>query len=208
VIGAPREHRPVRSMGLALDRRFGGMESSLALSWMAEEQTVLGAWFHESLGAHGADSAFADISLRSPLGSRWHLGGSYRQGLTMARNSQLIASGSRLWSNAWSLDISRQGNVVSGDSLGLRISQPLRVTSGGLRLNLPTGFDYASETPVYGLQRLTLAPDGRELLGEMAWSGPLLWGQGGISMFYRRQPGHYAASPADVGAAVSWSAGF
>src|SRR3990167_5751757 len=97
VIGSPREHRPVRSMGLAVDRRFGGGESSLALSWMAEEQTVLGAWFHESLGAHGADSAFADLSLRTPLGERWQLGGSYRQGLTMARTSLLITGGSRLW---------------------------------------------------------------------------------------------------------------
>ena len=117
-------------------------------------------------------------------------------------------SGSRPWSNAWSLDISRQGNVVGSDSIGLRISQPLRVTSGGLRLNLPTGFDYATETPEYGIRRLTLAPDGRELLGELAWSGRLLWGQGGMSVFYRHQPGHYAASPADLGAAISWNAAF
>src|SRR3546814_7411303 len=48
--------------------------------------------------------------------------------LTMARTSQLITGGSRLWSNAFSLDISRQATVVDGDSMGFRISQPLRVT--------------------------------------------------------------------------------
>src|SRR3546814_13399125 len=80
----------------------------------------------------------------------------------MARTSQLITSGSRLWSNAWSLDISRQGTVVDGDSMGFRISQPLRVTGGGLLLNLPVGFDYATETPEYGLKRLKLAPDRSE----------------------------------------------
>src|SRR3546814_18251854 len=97
---------------------------------MAEEQTVLGAWFHESLGAHGADSAFADLSLRTPLGERWQLGGSYRQGLTMARTSQLITGGSRLWSNAFSLDISRQATVLDGDRMGFRIRARQRVGEG------------------------------------------------------------------------------
>jgi len=98
--------------------------------------------------------------------------------------------------------------LASGDTLGLRISQPLRVEVGGLRLNLPTSFDYATETPGYAIQRLSLAPDGRELVGEMAWQGPLLWGNGGASVFYRRQPGHYAIGSDDVGAAVSFSADF
>ena len=58
------------------------------------------------------------------------------------------------------------------------------------------------------MQRLSLAPQGREVLGELAWSGPLPWGQGAASLFWRRQPGHYAEAPGDVGAMVSFDAEF
>jgi hypothetical protein len=104
--------------------------------------------------------------------------------------------------------MTRVSVLTSGDTLGVRISQPLRVEGGGLRLNLPSSFDYATETPGYSIQRLSLTPYGRELVGEMAWQGPLLWGHGGASVFYRLQPGHYADSPDDVGAVVSFSADF
>jgi hypothetical protein len=120
----------------------------------------------------------------------------------------VVSDGSQLISQAWAMDITRRDVLAPGDRMGLRLSQPLRVESGGLALNLPASFDYATETPGLAIQRLSLAPDGRELVGELAWQGPLPWGRAAASLFYRHEPGHYANRPGDVGAMVSFSAGF
>ncbi|MEC7398445.1 MAG: hypothetical protein VYD00_00320, partial [Pseudomonadota bacterium] len=60
-----------------------------------------------------------------------------------------------------------------GDTLGFRLSQPLRVTRGGIDLLLPVSYDYASESVGFGTRRLSLGPSGRETVGELAWRGPL-----------------------------------
>jgi hypothetical protein len=45
-------------------------------------------------------------------------------------------------------------------------------------------------------------------MGELAWRGPLLSGEGAASLFYRRDPGHYEAMPDDKGVALRWSRKF
>jgi hypothetical protein len=203
-----REKYGTHSMGLAIDRQFGSLEAALGLSWMREDNTVLGAFLHEGLGGNGADTAFIDINASRPLGANWRVGADFRQGITQARASGLIGSGSRMMSQAFSFDLARYGTFKQGDMLGLRVSQPLRVMSGGLNLDLPVAYDYASESAIFGTQRVNLSPQGREMMGEVTWRGPLLWGQAGASLFYRHNPGHVASAPDDVGAAVSWSAEF
>jgi len=151
---------------------------------------------------------FADGSLRWDLGSGWEIGGEARVGVTRAARGDVITDGSQFISNAWALDVSRASALMHGDSLGLRISQPLRVEVGGLRLNLPSSFNYSTETAGYSIQPLSLAPNGRELVGEMSWQLPLLLGVGGASVFYRHEPGHYANSQSDIGAMISFSADF
>ena len=94
------------------------------------------------------------------------------------------------------------------DSLALRLAQPLRVESGGLDLNLPTAWDYDSLRAVNTVQRMNLAPSGRELAAELGWSGPLGAGTAGATLFWRRDPGHVRGLPAERGAALRWSVGF
>lgn len=208
VLDRQRERLPVQSFGLAFDRKLGALAATLGLSWLQEDRSVLGAWFSPALGQHGADSWFVDGAAQWQIGTDWTLGGATRLGLTRARSGDVIAQGSRMFSHGWAFDLTRSNVLATGDAVGLRFSQPLRVEHGGLRVNLPTSYDYASETPGYTIQRFSLAPDGRELIGELAWQGPVKRGRGGASLFYRHQPGHYADAPADVGAMVSFSAGF
>ncbi len=212
-----REKRSVHSLGLAFDRTFGSNDAALGVTWLNESDTILGAHVHEAIGASGANTAFIDASLTRRLSDNWRIGADFRQGITMARNSGLVGAGSRIMSQAFSADISRQNTVTSGDMIGLRVSQPLRVMSGGLNLELPTAYDYATETASFGMQRINLTPQGRELMGEIMWRGPMMLGplsdfgltaQGGASLFYRHNPGHFADQPADVGAMVTFSADF
>lgn len=203
-----RDRAAVRDFGVALDRRFGPLDASLGLTWMQEDETLLGAKFHEAFGLAGADTLFADARAGWSFAADWRLGGALRQGWTRARDAGMVAAGSQLVSRAWSLDLTRANVFGRGDSLGFRLSQPMRVERGGLNLSLPVDYSYETLAPTYGIRSLSLSPQGRELTGELAWRGWLWDGVASASLFYRKDPGHYASLPDDRGVAVSWSKAF
>ena len=72
---------------------------------------------------------------------------------------------------------------------------------------LPTGYDYSTGTATSSLSRMSLSPSGREVDGELSYGRSWLDGNAwfGGNLFYRRDPGHFANSPDDVGAAVRFS---
>ena len=198
----------VSTYGFAIDRKFGGLDATLGLTWMNEQRTLLGARFHDAFGLAGADTLFLDAGAGWTVAPGWRLGAALRQGWTSAREGGLVAPGTRLTSRAWSLDLERRGLFSDADSLGLRVSQPLRVESGALELMLPTSYSYETLMADYSARSLSLAPRGRELMAEIAWRGPLLSGNGAASLFYRRDPGHYEALPDDKGVALRWARKF
>ena len=120
----------------------------------------------------------------------------------------LIAEGSRFRSVGYSMDVGKRGVLQDADRLGFRLSSPLRVTSGGLNFDLPVSYDYATESADFALRRVSLAPDGHEMMGELAWSGHALDGILAASVFYRSEPGHVANAPDDRGVLLRWSRGF
>jgi hypothetical protein len=198
----------VSRYSLSADRRWGNLDAAFTASWLSEDRTVLGARLHDAFGAGGADSLFLDARSAWAFAPGWRLGAAWRQGFTHARSGGLIAPGSRLTSNAWSLDVQRGDLFASGDTLALRVSQPLRVQSGGLNLDLPVAYSYETLSATNGISVLNLSPKGRELTSELAWRGPLGRGAGSMSLFYRKNPGNYANLPSDKGVAVSWKVGF
>ena len=197
----------VQRIGLILDRRWGAVDAALGGSWLREDRTVLGARFHDSLGRGGADSAFVDARAGWSLRRDVRLGASWRGGYTMPRAGGAIAGG-RLLSQAFAVDLEKLGVFAASDRLALRIAQPLRVESGGVRLNLSVDYDYATLSPAFATSTLALTPSGRELIGELAWRGALWGGDAGASMFYRKDPGHIASLPDDKGVALKWGRGF
>ena len=208
VLGRQREAKGLASFGIAADRGFGNLETAVGLTWLAEERTVLGGFFHDAFGAGGADTMFLDASAGWRFAEGWRLGGAVRQGWTRAERSGLIGAGSDFVSRAWSADLVKHGVLGRFDSLGLRVSQPLRVESGGLAVTLPVDYDYATLTPTFGVRQFSLSPSGRELNGEVAWAGRLLGGDAAASLFYRTDPGHIASLPDDKGVALRWSKKF
>jgi hypothetical protein len=203
-----RDRNGLANFGVSLDRRFGKLHTSLGLDWMREDATLLGAEFHDAFGLAGADTLFLDAQAGWDISPHWRLGAAMRNGWTAARGGGLVAGGSRLTSRAWSVDLARSNLFESGDRLAFRLSQPLRVESGGLNLNLPIDYSYATLSPTYGVRTLSLTPQGRELDAELAWSGRLFMGDAAASLFLRKDPGHYADMPFDEGVALRWSTGF
>lgn len=204
---ARREAEPVQRFGAALDARLGPVDAALGLSWLGENRTVLGARFHPAFGRGGADSLMLDARAGWSFSPGWNAGAAWRGGYTQARAGGALVGG-RLLSSAFALDLEKVGVLAGGDALALRFSQPLRVERGGARLNLPVDYDYATLATTYGSGFLPLTPRGREMMGELAWRGQLWGGVAAGSVFYRKDPGHFADGPDDQGVAVKWSRGF
>ena len=200
---------PASRFGLSLDRQFGDLNGALGASWLIERGSVLGARFHQAFGARGAESLFLDASGGWEFLPGWRLGAAWRSGFTRPHAGGLVSSsGSRLRSSAWAFDAQRNGVFAADDSLALRLSQPLRVDRGGLMLNLPVDYSYATLSPVYGQRLLSLAPKGREQDIELVWRGGIWNGTAMASLYYRKDPGHYAVLPDDAGLAISWNRQF
>ena len=194
--------------GVAADRRFGAVTATLGAHGLQERETVLGARFSEALGQGGAASMFVDAGLAWEPAEGWQLGASWRQGWTRALATQTVTGSGVLQTSAFNLDLSKRRILGGDDQLALRFSQPLRVSEGGIDLRLPTAYDYGSRTISYGIQRLNLAPQGRELVSELSYRAALWNGIVSTNLFWRQQPGHYQAAPDDLGAALRYSMNF
>jgi hypothetical protein len=188
---------------LSVDRSFGKTWLSAGLSRLDEKQTLLGGRLGAALGGSGSSTLFLDFEARRDLGNGWSAAASARRGWTNF-------SGGRLQTAGYGFDISKSGLLSGADRLGFRLSQPLRVEKGGLRMLLPTAYDYESKTATNSLSRFSLSPSGREVDAELSYASSLLGGNGwlGGNLFVRRQPGHIASADHDYGAAVRFSLGF
>ena len=155
------------------------------------------------LGGGGASTFFLDAEARHDFGPGLSATVAARRGWTdfAAGNFQ---------TGAYSFDLVQRGVLSSRDSLGFRVSQPLRVERGGFAMMLPTSYDYSTLTATDTLSRLSLRPTGREFDGELSYGRTLIGDNAwlGANLFYRRQPGHIASLPDDKGAAVRFSLSF
>lgn len=204
-----RERHGYSRMTIGVDRRFGGLRAGLALTRLDETETVLGARFTGALGGARGESLFVDLGARWDAGDGWSLGGSLRQGWTVARLRGGVEGSGLIRTSGFAADLGKTGVFGPGDRIGLRIAQPLRVASGGIGLKLPAEWDY--ETGMvsrWNAQRLNLAPSGRELDFELGYAWMLAGGDISTHAFLRRDPGNYAALSDDYGAALRWSVGF
>lgn len=192
---------PYTSVGLSLDLPIGPTKFALGATWTREDETVLGARFANFIGQNGARSMFVDGRGDVSLIGSWSLGVSWRQGWTFANAGASLTGQSVLESNAFSLDLAGSNVFASNDRLALRIAQPLRVTRGGLALNLPVAYDYATLGTTFAVRRFSLAPKGQEIASELAWTLPVYSGYFSSNLFWRQEPGHFENAPDDVGVA-------
>lgn len=192
---------PYAAFGLGVDRAIGQAKFALGANWMREDETILGARFANFIGHNGAHSMFVDGRGDVKLVGSWSLGASWRQGWTYANAGGSLTGQSVLHSNAFSIDVSGSDVLAHNDRIAFRIAQPLSVTRGGLALNVPVAYDYATLGTTFGIRRFSLAPKGQEIASELAWSVPTHGGYFSSNLFWRTEPGHFDNAPNDVGVA-------
>ena len=190
-----------------LDRRFGPARLSIGASRLDERQTVLGGRLSNLFGNGGSTSWFLDAGAALRLRD-WRADASYRRGTTAMPGSAALAAGGSLSTDAWSFDLGRDNAFGAGDRIAVRVMQPLRVRSGGYRLNVPVSYDYSDGAVGYESRFFNLAPTGREIDFEAAYGRSLWGGWLSANAFLRLEPGHVEAARDDVGAAVRFKLGF
>jgi hypothetical protein len=154
-----------------------------------------------ALGGGGSSSWFLDGEARREFG------GGVSAALSARRGWTGFGAG-RFQTSAYAFDLAKLGLLSEHDRLGLRLSQPIRIASGGLSAFLPTGYDYATGLTSSGMQRLSLSPSGREVDAELSYGTRLGSGWIGGNLYARRQPGHDADASPDIGAAIRTSFAF
>ena len=201
--------QPGYSIGtISADRRIGPATLSIGASRLREESTVLGGRFSSVFSTAGATSHFVDGTASFDLGSGWGAFGSYRRGWTNLPGTGGLVHNGRLSTDAWAFDLSKRNALTAGDKFAFRVMQPLRVREGGFNLSLPVSYDYSTLSVGYEDRFFNLAPSGREIDFEAAYSRPLLGGDVGLNAFYRKDPGHIAGMTDDKGAAIRYTLGF
>lgn len=204
-----RREGSVDTVAIEAGRRVGPVDLKLGLSQMRESDSVLGSWSGPALGLDGAVTRFASLQARLPLGSGLTFGAGARHGWTDARLGQgLLTSAAGIRSFGFQFDLARAGVFGGSDRIDLRIAQPLRVSGGRARLSVPVGYDYATRATTYDSRVTGLAPSGREIDVEAAYSLALFGGEFGAHLYWRNDPGHVAALGDDVGAALRFRLGF
>ncbi len=203
-----RQRSPYDKATLTLDKRIGAVHATVAATTLSERNSLLGARFDGGLGAARATTRFLDASARWGFRAGWSLGATARRGWTVAHLRGGAGGHGSLITAAYAADVGKEG-IFGGDSIGLRIAQPLRVARGGIGYLLPTNYDYASQTvDAYTSQFLNLAPTGREVDVEARYRIVMPGGDLQTNLFWRRNPGNIAALPDDYGMAIRYDIGF
>jgi hypothetical protein len=194
---------PYSLTSVSVDHRFGANRLQVGMSRLDEKQTLLGGRMGSLLGGGGAHTLFLDSEARHDFGSGWSATLTARRGWTGFNAGQFQT-------DAYGFDLAKLGIFGSDDRVGFRISQPLRIEHGGFAMMLPTAYDYTTGLATDTMTTMSLRPSGREIDSELSYGSGIFAGEGWIggNLFYRRQPGHIANSPADAGAAVRFSLNF
>jgi hypothetical protein len=189
------------SMGVGAQGWTGPLSMSLNATFLREEGTLLGARFAPSIGVQAGRTLFIDSMVALDPGDGWRLAAAFRQGWTQAGSASMRT-------NAWSIDGEKRGIMDRTDRMALRLSQPLRVESGGIGLLLPTGYDYATSLATWTRETLSLAPRGRQIDGEAVYSVPMGAGWLTTNAYWRRDSGNLAWFPDEIGGALRYSMDF
>ncbi len=204
----PQAHDRYSLMSLSAERRFGALNLSTRATYLAEQDSVLGARFDGLLGANGARTLFADFGADVALGKNWQASAALRQGFTAVAAGGARLASDHIRSTSWSFDISKARLFTSSDQFALRIAQPLRVIGGGFDVTLAQSYDYATQSAIFGTQRVNLAPIGRESNLEALYARAIGGGILSTNLYWRRNPGNIAAAPQDYGAAIRYTLGY
>lgn len=175
--GTPQFHNEYKrggrgGVGAALDF---ALDNGLSLQAGAvhESDGFLGARLKGALGRAQSMTTFVGANGKWRLANDWQLLTSAYFGYTRQQvlGSSLLNADGAILSSAFSIGTMRTSIWHDNDSLGLRLSQPLRVESGKMQLRNPVGRTKYGKI-ITQRHELNLSPTGRNIQAEVAYHHP------------------------------------
>ena len=109
----------------------------------------------------------------------------------------IVGDWSPIVTSSFALTAERGDMWVAGDRFAFVVGQPLRAEQGRARVALPAA---SQAEPAQRSERVEVAPQGRELRFEAAYTRPVGPGMDLTALaFVRREPGHVASADDDLG---------
>lgn len=199
----------IAGTGLNLAFEGGGSRISLGMSYFGEEGSVFGLGRNAAFGlGSGGTTSAAHLGINQAITTKLSLYGRLEYGVAMQSGtaSGLVSNLSDMQFSGFELGARMDDVFSDNDSAGISISQPLRVESGTLGLNLPVSRS-ADGTIKHRQSTADLAPSGRELDLDFSYVMPVNGGKLQLGLQYRFDAGHIQGASA-VGSAVSFQQAF
>ncbi|MGY4535255.1 hypothetical protein ACVW0Y_004408 [Pseudomonas sp. TE3786] len=140
-----------------------GLSASVQLGALQEQQRLLGAESDSWLGNGQSRTVFSGLNVNVPVGQQWNLYGRYNTGRTTLQGNGW-AQAAALRSDSFTLGVLGQPDPQL--QVGALVYQPLRVKSGNLKTELPTGLN-ADNSVAMNRVNLNLSAEARHMEYEL-----------------------------------------
>ncbi len=204
--------KQITNVGAGYHNTNNGLARGVAFEFskLDEDNGLLGSVGAGALGLGsnaetivGSFSAY--YSLQVPTLSQVTLFGRYSLSETQISggDGSLFSDWGKVRASGFSFGVMTDNVLTKDDRLGLIIGQPLRVDDARATLRVPKVRGQNGHI-LYETQAVNLVPTGREISLELSYKADLpreVSSDGGlaVSLFGRREPGHVAGAPADIG---------
>ncbi len=201
------EQQLIRLSGEHRLAKLHSNKPSTRLRWQAallrEDSETLGGANRGVYGLnHGAKTRAFSIGADQPLANGLTLSADITSAKIGAGQGGLIARWDSVRAQGWALSLTHSA-TDSKTLTGLRLSQPLRTSSGAMDLSYPARYFHEENRVEFDTARVGLRPSGRELRLELTQSRAITpWFDLESRLLYRHEPNHLQAASAEYGASL------
>jgi hypothetical protein len=195
------------SSGLHLEYKENFKNSFLSLQTglLRESESILGGSFSGGYGSIDESFTYYTGLQASRAFSRFYATSSAFFGETHADLSELglMKSLDKFSTSSFNLGIFTNGIWFPNDSIGLKITQPLRLEEGDMNLSIPVGRTKYREV-LFDEYKMDLSPSGREIRAEFIYQREVRKGNFFASFGYIKDQGHMNLSNSEPYVAANW----
>ena len=196
-------------LGYNLDK---GADAFMSFGTLFEENRVLGSKGTGALAfGNGTSTVYMGLGGKLALADNFSIRANGYAGMTnpsLNGENSLIKNSSEIITSSFNAVVEKAGSFVKGDTLGLGVSQPLRVESGSMQFDIPVQLDSTYTSLVTRSFSQDLSAQGREIDMEVNYAIPVGSDESiATGALYRMDAGHVSGKN-DLMGVMRWSKKF
>lgn len=189
-----------------------GTDAFVQLGTLFEENRVLGSKGTGALAfGNGTSTVFMGVGGKMALDGGLTLRAHGYAGMTnpsLNADNSLIKSSSEIITSSFNAAVEKAGSFLKGDTLGLGVSQPLRVESGSMQFDIPVAMNSNYTSLISRSFTQDLSAQGREVDMEVNYAVPVGTAESlAAGALYRMDAGHVVGKT-DIMGVMRWSKKF